>query len=173
MLRGRQMNESVKIVLLSILASVVYGILHDLVTAHVCVEYFTVFHPRIIASQDPNAMALLWGVIATWWMGLIFGLILAGAPRMGQSPKLEARELVMPITVLLAITAVCAFLAGVMGSTVHEWFPIPRVPIQGVDPSRFNTCLFSHNASYFVSGIGTLVLCVFLNIVRTRRARPV
>jgi len=32
--------ESIKIIVFSILAACVYGIAHDFVTAHVCVEYF-------------------------------------------------------------------------------------------------------------------------------------
>ena len=64
----------VSIILLSIVTAVAYGILHDLVTAHVCLEYFTVAHPPILPSQSPVVMAFLWGVLATWWVGLIMAL---------------------------------------------------------------------------------------------------
>lgn len=37
--------ESLKIVLLCIVAAIVYGILHDQVTARVCAEYFAIGHP--------------------------------------------------------------------------------------------------------------------------------
>ncbi len=37
------------ILFMCIAAAVVYGVVHDQVTARVCVEYFTVGHPRIIA----------------------------------------------------------------------------------------------------------------------------
>jgi hypothetical protein len=37
--------EFAKIVLVCIFASIVYGIAHDQVTARICVQYFTVFHP--------------------------------------------------------------------------------------------------------------------------------
>src|ERR1041384_6329339 len=49
---------SLKIVLLGFCAAVGYGILHDQVTARVCVEYFTVGHPRIIASWVPVSIAM-------------------------------------------------------------------------------------------------------------------
>jgi hypothetical protein len=42
---GRMMKtaiESLKIVVLCIVAAIAYGILHDQVTARVCVEYFTI-----------------------------------------------------------------------------------------------------------------------------------
>ena len=73
-----------KIVLLSILAAISLGIPHDLITAHLCLEYFTVAHPFIFPSNKPVVTALLWGVIATWWVGLILGVGLAIAARAGK-----------------------------------------------------------------------------------------
>lgn len=53
------------------------GIAMDTVTAHVAVEYFTVHHPKVVDSQSPLVMALVWGIGASWWFGLIAGAILA------------------------------------------------------------------------------------------------
>ena len=53
--------ETVKIVLLCIAAAVVYGILHDQVTARVCVEYFTIGHPPVFNTDSPTLLALGWG----------------------------------------------------------------------------------------------------------------
>jgi hypothetical protein len=58
--------ESLKIIVLCIVAAMVYGILHDQVTARVCVEYFTIGHPPIFHTDDPTLLAFGWGVIATW-----------------------------------------------------------------------------------------------------------
>ena len=34
-------------------------------------EYFTVLHPQVLPiDYPPTAIALVWGVIATWWVGL-------------------------------------------------------------------------------------------------------
>ena len=66
--------ESLKIVVLCIVAAIVYGILHDQVTARVCVEYFTIGHPPIFHTDDPTLLAFGWGVIATWWMGAILAV---------------------------------------------------------------------------------------------------
>jgi hypothetical protein len=62
--------SSLRIILLCILAAVVYGILHDQVTARVCVEYFTVGHPPIFHTESPTLLAIVWGFVATWWVGL-------------------------------------------------------------------------------------------------------
>jgi len=65
------------VVLLAVGASVLYGILHDQITVRVCLEYFTIGHPRIIESESPTLLAFAWGVVATWWMGVLLGLPLA------------------------------------------------------------------------------------------------
>ena len=70
-----------RIVLLAVAAAIAYGILHDQVTARVAIEYFTVAHPRIVESEDPTVLGLVWGVVATWWVGAILGTLLAVAAR--------------------------------------------------------------------------------------------
>ena len=42
--------EPLKIIAFSVLAACVYGIAHDLVTTHVCIEYFTVAHPPVFPT---------------------------------------------------------------------------------------------------------------------------
>jgi len=73
------------IVALGVVGAVTYGILQDLVTAHVCLEYFSVFHGT--PEGGPVAQALHWGVVATWWVGLPLGWVLALAARVGPWPK--------------------------------------------------------------------------------------
>jgi hypothetical protein len=80
------MIENLKIILLCVAAAIAYGVAHDQITARVCLEYFTVFHPPVFATQSPTALAFGWGVIATWWVGLFLGLLLALAARAG-SPQ--------------------------------------------------------------------------------------
>jgi hypothetical protein len=58
--------EFIKIVLLSILAAVSYGICHDQVTARICIEYFTIGHAPVFRTTSPTLLALGWGVIASW-----------------------------------------------------------------------------------------------------------
>jgi hypothetical protein len=46
--------QSVKIILTCVVAAIFYGIVHDRVTAHICVEYFSVFHPSIFPTHSPT-----------------------------------------------------------------------------------------------------------------------
>lgn len=52
------------------------GIALDLVTANLAVEYFSVHHPHVVDSENPWVLALVWGVIASWWFGTIGGAVL-------------------------------------------------------------------------------------------------
>ncbi len=79
--------KAVAIVLLCIAMAILYGIVHDQVTARVCVEYFTIGHPPVFDTDDTTLLALGWGVIATWWVGLGLGIPLAIAARAGSMPK--------------------------------------------------------------------------------------
>ena len=94
-----------RILALCVGSAVAYGIVHDQITARVSIEYFTIGHPRLFATDDPTPHALAWGVIATWWVGLLLGIPLAIAARRGARPKLAARDLLRPIGVLLVAMA--------------------------------------------------------------------
>lgn len=93
--------ENARIIGFATLAAIAYGILHDQVTAHLCVEYFTIGHPPIFATSSPFLLALGWGVIATWWVGLPLGIGLAIAARAGPAPKLALAQLRRPILLLM------------------------------------------------------------------------
>ena len=103
--------QALSIVLMSIVAAVIYGILHDQITARVCVEYFTIGHPPVFETDDPTLLGLGWGVIATWWAGLLIGVPLAIAARVGSRPKRSVGTLFRPIANLLCSMAICACLA--------------------------------------------------------------
>src|SRR5215475_1832807 len=100
--------QALAIIALCIVSAVVYGILHNQVTARVCVEYFTIGHPPIFGTDDPTLLALGWGVIATWWVGLLLGVPLAVVAQAGDRPKRSVGSLVRPLAWLLAVMAVSA-----------------------------------------------------------------
>jgi len=75
--------QAIGIVLRSVFAAVLYGVVHDQITVRVCLEYFTVGHPRIFDTENPTLLGLAWGIVATWWMGLLLEVPLAIAARAG------------------------------------------------------------------------------------------
>ena len=167
---------SFKIVLLGLCAAVGYGIVHDQITARICVEYFTVGHPRIIDSESPTLLGLVWGVVATWWVGLPLGVLLALAARAGPWPQLEADDLRSSVLILLGVMAICAALAGFVGYqfAIAQQIGFPSIWATGVSPEKqpaFIADWWAHNASYDVGILGGAIVCVITWWRRRRRAR--
>ncbi len=155
--------ESLKVILLAIAASVAYGIVHDQVTARICVEYFTIGHAPIFGTEDPTLLGIGWGILATWWVGLLLGVPLAIVARSGKLPKRTAASLVRPIVVLMLVSAIGAVLAGLLG-----WFLATRGVVRLMGPLADNVPAdkhvpflidgFAHTASYVFGFVGGLVV---------------
>jgi hypothetical protein len=159
--------QSLRIILLSIAAAIVYGILHDQITARVCVEYFTIGHPQLfkIPTENPTLLAFGWGIVATWWVGLPLGIMLSIAAQAGSRPKRSTWSLVVPICKLLTIMAICALFAAVVGWLLARAELVVLVgPLAKLVPpekhAAFLADLWAHNASYLVGIVGGIVLAV-------------
>lgn len=167
--------EFLKIVFLCIVAAILYGIVHDQITARICVEYFTIGHPRIVETEDPTLLALIWGVLATWWGGSFLGVCIACAARLGGGPPRSARSLVTPVLLLLGLMAAGAIIAGSIGyiGAVKGMFRLPghlAVDVPRDKHVGFIVDGFAHNASYFVSFIGGLILAARILLRRRKSA---
>lgn len=159
--------QSLGIVLMCIAAAVVYGIAHDQITARVCVEYFTIGHPPVFGTDNPTLLGIGWGIIATWWVGLLLGIPLAVVARAGSRPKRSIGSLVRPLAGLLVVMAVFACAAGVMGWLLASSGAVFLVgPIAGEVPADrhvpFLADLWAHSASYFVGFVGGIVVMVLV-----------
>jgi len=166
--------KSVQIIAMATMAAIVYGVLHDQVTARVCLEYFTVFHPPVFATVNPTLLGLGWGVIATWWVGLPLGVVLALAARVGSRPsRLAAQDLVRPVVVTLLLVGCLAFLAGCVGWVLASRgaVSVPPFVASRIPPSqypRFMAAWWAHSTSYLAGALGGIVLAV-VTVIRRRR----
>ena len=168
--------ETLKIFVLCIVAAIVYGILHDQVTARVCVEYFTIGHPPIFHTDEPTLLAFGWGVIATWWMGAILAVPAVLTSRLGSWPKLNAADLVRPIVVLLIVMACSSLVAGVSGHFVAKAGGVQlvgslayRVPV--AKHVAFLADLWAHLAAYAVGFFGGIGVSIWVLFRRRQMAR--
>jgi hypothetical protein len=165
--------KSIGIVLMCIVAAVIYGIVHDQITARICVEYFTIGHENLFGTSDPTLLGLGWGVVATWWVGLPLGIGLAWAARHGARPVRSVGSLVRPIAGLLAVTGCCAVLAGIIGWLAARYHLVVLTgEFASMVPANrhvaFLTDLWIHSASYFAGTVGGVVMCVL--VWRSRRS---
>ncbi|HEY1120520.1 MAG TPA: hypothetical protein VGE67_02935 [Haloferula sp.] len=157
--------KALAIIGLSVLAAVVYGIIHDQITARICVEYFTIGHARLIDSDSPTVLGLFWGVVATWWVGLPLGAGLAIAARAGRRCKLGATDLLPSLAKLLLTMFTVATLAGCIGyfgSKAGVFILIEpfatRVPADR--HIAFLTCGWAHATSYLAGIFGGITLWI-------------
>jgi hypothetical protein len=155
------------IILMCIFAAIAYGIIHDQVTARVCVEYFTIGHPPIFGTEDLTLLGIGWGVVATWWVGLLLGIPLAIVARAGSRPKRSVGSLVRPLVWLMAIMAVCALGAGALGWFLAHYGIVFLVgPIAQALPYQrhvpFIADLWAHSASYLAGFTGGIVVLVIV-----------
>jgi hypothetical protein len=157
--------EGLKILLLSVAAAVLYGILQDQITARFCVEYFTIGHPDFFGTDDPTTLAFGWGIVATWWVGMLLGLPLALVARCGSRPKLTARVLAKPILLVMGCVAVLALVAGIFGYVAAQlglvWLLEPLATnVSSEKQADFLADLWAHSAAYLFGALGGAVLWV-------------
>ncbi|WP_201381198.1 hypothetical protein [Ktedonobacter sp. SOSP1-52] len=166
---ARQLLEgigaSIQIVLLTIGGVVAYGLLMDQVTAHLCVEYFTLGHIDYWNLQDPTFLALEWGVIATWWAGLCASIpVVLSARLFPQHPRLLASHLLRPLLVILIGMAGMTLVAGVVGYCMAQGGGVTlREPWASLVPptqkALFLADEWAHTAAYGSGALGCIVLC--------------
>ena len=152
------------IVLISVAAACVYGVLHDQVTARVCIEYFTVAHPPLFHTESVTMLAFCWGVAATLGIGILLGFVLAAASQ-GGTPAPEALAgVVRAVVFLLLIMALAAVVAGLAGYLLSR-LQIVALPsafasvIPLAQHDRFTAVWFAHCASYLAGLAGSAFLC--------------
>lgn len=168
------MNKT-KIILLCVAASISYGIIHDQITARLCIEYFTVAHPPLFPTTSPTLLALYWGVAATAGLGFVLGYVLSLVAHAGNQPPLHFTQLISSVVRLLATMALSSVVAGICGYwlTKHGIIAIPRdfgAAIPRESHVQFMAVSFAHASSYLVGLLGSALL-VFR--VWTARGRPV
>ena len=167
---------ALRIIGLALLAGIGYGIVHDQVTARISLEYFTIGHPPLFPTTSPTLLAIGWGIVATWWVALPLGVLLAVAARAGRAPAWDAAALRRPLGVLLAAMGATAAVAAAVGASLASvgavWLLPPlsaRVPVER--HVAFLTALWAHSASYAAGAIGGLVLAVWVWRARRRALR--
>src|SRR5262245_18453854 len=167
--------KSAQIIVAATVAAMVYGVLHDQVTARICLEYFTVFHPPVFPTADPTLLGLGCGIMATWWVGLPLGAVLALAARVGPvSTRLAASDLARPVAVTLFVVGCLAAVAALVGwvlssrgvisvpSFVAARLPSPLHP-------RFMAAWWSHSTSYLAGALAVIVLTILTVLSRRNR----
>ena len=156
------MNK-LRLISICTLAAMAYGILHDQITARICLEYFTIAHPPLFHTTSTTRLAVYWGAAATAGIGLVFGALLALVSQSAGSPPSPAGQLIPRIGRLLAAMGISAWVAGCAGFYLSQRALIPfPTALAEVIPAprhdRFIAVWFAHLASYLVGFTGSALL---------------
>jgi hypothetical protein len=162
-----------KIIVLCTLAAIAYGIVHDQITARLCVEYFTIGHPPLFHTTSPTVLAICWGVAATCGVGALLGFVLAQVSQSEGFPPLPMRRVYRSILSLLVVMAISASLAGIVGFELSRRgiIGLPAVFSELLPPNRQHRCMavwFVHGASYLVGLAGALSIILRIWLARGR-----
>lgn len=160
---------------LGILAAVVYGVVHDQVTVRISPPYLMDWHPQIVPSREPTVVALAWGVVATWWFGLILGVVLAAAATLGKRPPAPWTWIVRAVRGIFVCAALAAIAAGLIVRGLrlelpdvlfNQWYTTASRPTR----IAFSQAAAMHEASYDAAGVTTLVAAIL--VFRGRKTTP-
>lgn len=157
---NRPIGAAIRVIIETTLMACGLGICLDLVTANIAVEYFSVFHPHVVDSDSPFVMALIWGVGASWWFGLICGLILV-------APFVYKAQPIPIALIRRTVAKACIAMWLIFMGMLLFWYvligilPIPRHANFEYN-RRLMTVAFTHFTEYLVGAIALVV--VFLRV---------
>jgi hypothetical protein len=135
------------------------GICLDLITANVAVEYFSVHHPRIVPAENPWALAVVWGVAASWWFGAIAGVIVAAINHRRQHP-LEAMRILK--WTFIACIVIWLMMIGILLSVlaITSRIPLDERPATFEHDRRLIAVAVTHQFEYILGAVALLVIAI-------------
>ncbi|WP_018341666.1 hypothetical protein [Cytophaga aurantiaca] len=155
----------------AIVIASIYGIVHDQFTFTISPEYYTKFKFYQFGIATPGDEAIfpnarlyvaLVGVMATWWMGLLIGMIL------GCVGLIHNNGLVMYRITLKAMLLVVliAFVTGLIGLAYGKFYLAEAgvnwwLPSNLIDTKNFIAVGSMHNFSYLGGLLGLIVAIVY------------
>ena len=162
---------TIRVVALFTALAAMYGVVHDQVTARVCLEYFTIAHPQVVRSHSPALVGLAWGLLAGAPAGAFAGAMVGLAAGERALSKLGWRHFLPSALALCAVMAVAAALAGACGHFLTARGEVQMLaefaPLVPRDRhARFMAVVYAHLASFGVGLAGTVAIAV-----RTQRRR--
>ncbi len=147
----------------------VYGVVHDQITFSIGPEYFYKFKFQQFAYADfglhDRIFAAEIGFLATWWVGMIVGWILAKRCLPGQDRPVASKQIIRGFCIVFAagfLAAVGGYLYGLFQGPEADYSAWRRfLETRGVtDHWSFLRVAYIHNASYLGGLVGLLLTFV-------------
>lgn len=171
----RHLPAMLRMAMLGAVLAGIYGAVHDQISYSISPEYFTKLKFHQFASWDfgwpPRLFAALVGFLASWWVGLIGGWILA---RVGLAELAEVsprHHFIRAFALAAGIAAICGVLGVQCGLAMsrranlagwQEW----QSRLELEDLPAFIVVAYLHWASYLGAALG-----LFSAVIYVKRAR--
>lgn len=165
------------LVLVAIMISGIYGMVHDQISYTVSPEYFTKFKFKQFGFDQMNlpdrARASMVGFLASWWMGIPIGLLVGGCGFIHSGHWRMFKVSLLAFGIVLAITflfGLCGLLYGFLQTRninladYQGWY----VPESVTDLRRFLCAGYMHNASYLGGTISIFIACIFQVVIKIK-----
>ncbi len=174
------MNKLLILLLIIIITPIIggiYGIINDQLTYTISPEYYTKFKFYQFGLMDigneanfpnPRIEVSAVGFMATWWMGLIIGLILA---LVGLIHK-ESKEMFRITLKAIIVTIIITFITGLIGLVYGKFILVKNgvnwwLPENLIDVKNFIAVGSMHNFSY-LGGLLGLLAGIIYSIIQKR-----
>jgi hypothetical protein len=168
------------IILVATVIAAIYGVGHDQVTYSISPEYYTKFKfiqfnlADSAAAQhmtQPRSAVVMTGVKATWWMGVLIGVVLGLAGFIFRDADTMFSSVLRALWLVLLVVIIAGVVGGLYGHHVLagkgvSWW----MPGNLKDRRAYITVGSIHNFSYVGGAAGVLVGVIYL-VVRNNRLR--
>ncbi len=150
-------KSALRIIIESTLMACLLGIALDMVTAHIAVEYFTYYHVKVVDSESPVVMALVWGVYAAYWFGIIAGILLVIANEARKQPLAVSR---IRRILCRGCIGIWSTLMLILGGTYLSYERLHPGPYNNFEAERrLASVTTTHSTEYILGAIVTLIAC--------------
>ena len=154
-----------------------YGFLHDQISYTVSPEYFTKFKFNQFNIQDSlhnRIGAGIVGIQATWWMGLIIGIVIIPVGLIIPNWKNYFKVMLWTfiyVTLTALIIGIIALIYGLINYNINN-LPYWSKYIPNDVENIVNYCIIGnmHNFSY-IGGIGGIVVGIIYIIIKNLKIR--
>jgi hypothetical protein len=160
-----------------ILISGIYGIIHDQITYTISPEYFSKFkysqfgfEPNDFGGHRQTVAAI--GFLATWWVGIPLGVLLALTGLIFPDHKTMRRAITKGVFIIF-LTAIASGFIGYLWGKYHlvntgvNWW----MPAGLIDRTHFIIVGSIHNFSYLGGGLGLLFAIIYMIVKKSRTKR--
>jgi hypothetical protein len=167
----RQFPAMLAIASVGALIASAFGIVHDQLTYTLSPEYFTRLKFQQFAWANtgwpPRVFVGQIGLLASWWVGLIGGWLVARSGAVALPPFDRWQRVARALAIVALVTAGAGLVGWIGGSIVAgntdlaAW-QIARQALGVRDLPSFVTVAYIHNATYIGAALGTLAALIDL-----------